>query len=121
MAQAYTDQGDLPRALGAYRAATRLQPDNPQSWRALAIFLGPDTQATGAWRRVHRLDPQDPEAAIRARLGPRGGGGLGALGGDGRRGGRRAAGGRGGAAAGPGTRPPTRSRRSSSTCRGRAR
>ncbi len=66
MAQAYTDQGDLPRALGAYRAATRLQPDNPQSWRALAIFLGPDEQATGAWRRVHRLDPQDPEAAIRA-------------------------------------------------------
>ncbi len=65
MAQAYTDQGDLPRALGAYRAATRVQPDNPQSWRALAIFLGPDRQATAAWRRVHRLDPQDPEAAIR--------------------------------------------------------
>ncbi|HMO00937.1 MAG TPA: O-antigen ligase family protein [Miltoncostaeaceae bacterium] len=65
MAQAYTDQGDLPRALGAYRAATRVQPDNPQSWRALAIFLGPDRQAAAAWRRVHRLDPQDPEAAIR--------------------------------------------------------
>jgi cytochrome c-type biogenesis protein CcmH/NrfG len=66
MAQAYTDEGDLPRALGAYRAATRVQPGNPQSWRALALFLGPDPQATGAWRRVHRLNPQDPEAAIRA-------------------------------------------------------
>ncbi|MGE0027413.1 MAG: O-antigen ligase family protein [Thermoleophilia bacterium] len=66
MAQAYTDLGDLPRALGAYREATRVQPDNPQSWRALAIFLGPDRQATAVWRRVHRLDPQDPEAAIRA-------------------------------------------------------
>ena len=66
MAQAYTDENDLPRALGAYRAATRVQPGNPQSWRALALFLGPDPQATGAWRRVHRLDPQDPEAAIRA-------------------------------------------------------
>jgi hypothetical protein len=65
MAQAYTDEGDLPRALGAYRAATRVQPDNPQSWRALAIFLGSDPQAADAWRRVHRLDPQDPEAAIR--------------------------------------------------------
>jgi hypothetical protein len=65
MAQAYTDQGDLPRALGAYRAATRVQPRNPQSWRALAIFLGSDRQSAEAWRRVHRLDPQDPEAAIR--------------------------------------------------------
>jgi hypothetical protein len=65
MAQAYTDQGDLPRALGAYRAATRVQPGNPQSWRALAIFLGPDRQAAAAWRRVHHLDPQDSEAAIR--------------------------------------------------------
>jgi len=65
MAQAHTDQGDVRRALGAYRAATRAQPDNPRSWRALAIFLGADPQAAAVWRRVHRLDPQDPEAAIR--------------------------------------------------------
>ena len=63
--------------LGAYQAATRLQPANPETWRALAIFLGPDRTAAAAWRQVHRLDPQDPEAAIRAGLG---GGGLRPLG-----------------------------------------
>jgi hypothetical protein len=66
LGQAEADRGDLPRALGAYRAATRLQPANPATWRALAIFLGPDAQAAAVWRRVHRLDPQDPEAALRA-------------------------------------------------------
>ena len=66
LGQAYTDLNDLPRALGAYQAATRLQPENPETWRALAIFLGPDGTAAAAWRQVHRLDPQDPEAAIRA-------------------------------------------------------
>jgi hypothetical protein len=66
LGQAYTDLSDLPRALGAYQAATRLQPENPATWRALAIFLGPDRTAGSAWRQVHRLDPQDPEAAIRA-------------------------------------------------------
>jgi cytochrome c-type biogenesis protein CcmH/NrfG len=66
LGQAYTDLNDLARALGAYQAATRLQPENPETWRALAIFLGPDGTAAAAWRQVHRLDPQDPEAAIRA-------------------------------------------------------
>ena len=66
LGQAYTDLNDLARALGAYQAATRLQPENPATWRALAIFLGPDRTAAAAWRQVHRLDPQDPEAAIRA-------------------------------------------------------
>jgi hypothetical protein len=54
------------RALGAYERATRLQPDNPASWRALAIFLGEDPRAVAAWRQVRRLDPRDPEAALRA-------------------------------------------------------
>ena len=66
MGQAYTDEGDLRRALGAYREATRVQPGNPRTWRALALFLGGDREAREAWRRVHRLDPQDSEAAIRA-------------------------------------------------------
>jgi cytochrome c-type biogenesis protein CcmH/NrfG len=55
-----------PAALGAYREATRVQPANPRSWRALALFLGTDREAQDAWRRVHRLDPQDFDAAIRA-------------------------------------------------------
>jgi hypothetical protein len=54
------------RALGTYERATRLQPDNPASWRALAIFLGEDARAVAAWRQVRRLDPEDPEAALRA-------------------------------------------------------
>ena len=66
LARAYDDLGEPARALGAYREATRLQPDNPASWRALAIFLGRDPSAAGAWREVRRLDPQDPEAALRA-------------------------------------------------------
>ncbi len=63
---AYTDLGQPARALGAYRAATELQPDNPEAWRALAIFLGEGPEARRAWAEVHRLDPQDPEAALRA-------------------------------------------------------
>ena len=67
MAQAYDDLREPRRALGAYEEATRLQPDNPATWRALAIFLGRGAAAGAAWREVHRLDPQDPEAALRAR------------------------------------------------------
>ena len=48
------------------RASADLQPDNPEAWRALAIFLGDGPGARAAWEQVHRLDPQDPEAAIRA-------------------------------------------------------
>ena len=54
------------RALGAYRKATEVQPDNPAAWRALARFLGDGPEALEAWARVRGLDPQDPEAALRA-------------------------------------------------------
>jgi hypothetical protein len=63
---AFTDLGEAARALGAYREAVRVQPDNPAAWRALAIFLGDGPEARAAWARVLRLDPQDPEAALRA-------------------------------------------------------
>ena len=66
LGRAYNDLGQPARALGAYREATRMQPDNPSTWRAFAIFLGRDPSATDAWRQVRRLDPQDPEAALRA-------------------------------------------------------
>jgi hypothetical protein len=65
-AGALDDLDERGRALGAYEEATRLQPDNPAAWRALAIFLGRDERAAAAWRQVRRLDPQDPEAALRA-------------------------------------------------------
>ena len=65
LARAYNDLKEPARALGAYREATRLQPDNPSTWRALALFLDQDSRATGAWRQVRRLDPQDPDAALR--------------------------------------------------------
>ena len=63
---AFTDLGQPARALGAYREAVRVQPDNPAAWRALAIFLGEGREARQAWAEVLRLDPQDPEAALRA-------------------------------------------------------
>jgi len=66
LARAYNDLNEPARALGAYQEATRIQPDNPSAWRALAIFLGQDPSAAAAWREVRRLDPQDPEAALRA-------------------------------------------------------
>lgn len=66
LARAYDDLGQPARALGAYREATRMQPDNPFAWRALAIFLKRDPRAAEAWRQVRRLDPQDPEAALKA-------------------------------------------------------
>lgn len=64
-AAARSDLGEPARALGAYRRAARLQPDNPAAWRALAVFLGRDPRARDAWREVRRLDPQDAEAALR--------------------------------------------------------
>ena len=64
-ARAYDALDQRSRALGAYREATRLQPDNPAAWRALALFLGPDRAAIPAWTHVRRLDPANPEAAIR--------------------------------------------------------
>jgi cytochrome c-type biogenesis protein CcmH/NrfG len=69
--EAYTDLGQPARALGAYRRAVELQPDNPDAWRALAIFLGDGRASAAAWAQVLRLDPQDPEAALRAGPGGR--------------------------------------------------
>lgn len=66
LARAHTDRGERARALGAYRRATEIAPDDPGAWRALAVFLGRDRTAVAAWREVHRLDPRDPEAALRA-------------------------------------------------------
>jgi cytochrome c-type biogenesis protein CcmH/NrfG len=66
LARAYIDRGQRARALGALQRATEIQPDNPATWRALALFLGPDRSSTPAWREVLRLDPRDAEAALRA-------------------------------------------------------
>lgn len=66
LARAYIDRGQRARALGALQRATELQPDNPATWRALALFLGPDRSSAPAWREVLRLDPRDAEAALRA-------------------------------------------------------
>lgn len=62
-AAAYTALGRPARAYGAYIEMTRVQPDNPAAWRALARFLGNDPRAVGAWREVLRLDPRDGDAA----------------------------------------------------------
>ena len=63
---AFTDLGRPALALGAYRRAVEVQPDNPAAWRALAIFLGEGPGAREAWAQVLRLDPRDAEAALRA-------------------------------------------------------
>lgn len=65
LGDAAADAGDLGRALGAYEEMTRVQPDNPASWRALAALaelLGDRGRAASAWREVVRLDPLDPRA-----------------------------------------------------------
>lgn len=64
-AAAHTALGQPARAYGAYLEMTRVQPDNPAAWRALARFLGDDPRATDAWRHVQRLDPRDGDAAAR--------------------------------------------------------
>ncbi|MCC6832009.1 MAG: O-antigen ligase family protein [Thermoleophilia bacterium] len=58
--------GDRAGAEAALREATRLQPDNPMAWRALARFMGTGEAARGAWVRVHLLDPyaSDARAAL---------------------------------------------------------
>lgn len=61
-AAAHLDLGDPARALGALQRMTRVQPDNPASWRALARFYGQDPRAADAWRRVAELDPRDGQA-----------------------------------------------------------
>jgi hypothetical protein len=62
-ASAYRAVGQTRRALGVYLSMTRVQPDNPASWRALARYLGDDRRAVPVWRQVRRLDPRDLEAA----------------------------------------------------------
>lgn len=49
--------GDRAGAEAALREATRVQPENPMAWRALARFLGDGDAARAAWVRVHLLDP----------------------------------------------------------------
>jgi len=62
-AAAYTTLGQRARAYGVYLEMTRLQPDNPATWRALARFYDNDPRATDAWRRVLVLSPRDGDAA----------------------------------------------------------
>lgn len=62
-AAAHAALGQPALAYGTYIEMTRVQPDNPASWRALARFLGNDPRATDAWRQVLRLDPRDGDAA----------------------------------------------------------
>lgn len=58
--------GDRDGAEAALREATRVQPENPMAWRALARFLGTGEAARAAWVRVHLLDPyaSDARAAL---------------------------------------------------------
>lgn len=55
------------RAMAVQLEMTRVQPDNPATWRALARAYGADPRAEAAWRRVLELSPYD--AAARAALG----------------------------------------------------
>jgi hypothetical protein len=55
------------RAMAVQIEMTRVQPDNPATWRALARIYGSGPRADEAWRRVLELSPQD--TAARAALG----------------------------------------------------
>jgi hypothetical protein len=59
--------GEPGRAMAVQLEMTRVQPDNPAPWRALARVYGSDPRAEAAWRRVLELSPYD--AAARAALG----------------------------------------------------
>jgi len=54
--------GDRAGAEDALRERTRVQPENPDAWRRLALFLGDRPGARFAWIRVHVLDPQAADA-----------------------------------------------------------
>ena len=66
-ARVLTVAGDPRGAREALRRATEVQPDNPASWRRLALALGDEGGARRAWIRVHLLDPYAADA--RAALG----------------------------------------------------
>lgn len=64
---AYTEQGDLIAALGAYQKATELEPENADAWRALAVFTaenGYDAQSYSipAAAKALELEPDNPES-----------------------------------------------------------
>lgn len=67
-ARALRSTGDLPGELRALRRATVVQPENPATWRRLAVALGDAPAARAAWIRVHLLDPHDPRARAALRL-----------------------------------------------------
>jgi O-antigen ligase/polysaccharide polymerase Wzy-like membrane protein len=52
-------RGDEAAYLAAVREETRVQPDNPASWRLVAAAL-PPAEAAVAWRRALALDPRNP-------------------------------------------------------------
>ena len=57
--------GDLIQAMAAYQHATEIEPENPETWRALAIFAATygfdaDTYAIPAIEKAMELAPRDP-------------------------------------------------------------
>ncbi|MGB9244320.1 MAG: protein kinase [Candidatus Acidiferrales bacterium] len=67
MAQSYALHFDYPRAVGEFREATRLEPDNPLAWDLLSWALGyeqpPDAiEAEKAAREAIRLQPTSAAA-----------------------------------------------------------
>jgi len=66
-ARVFAAAGDPRRQREALRRATEVQPDNPASWRRLALALDEAPGARRAWIQVHLLDPYAADA--RAALG----------------------------------------------------
>ncbi len=65
-AEAFAAAGRRDAALGAYLDAAAAQPDNPATWRRVALAAGGGPLAREAWARASRLDPEDPVARERA-------------------------------------------------------
>jgi O-antigen ligase len=64
-ATAHRERGELGAMLARLRTATEVQPDNPRTWRRLALVLdglGGEREARRAWQRVLELDPQNRRA-----------------------------------------------------------
>lgn len=66
-ARALNALGEPGQALAVTITMTRVQPDNPAAWRALARAWSTDSRSRDAWERVLALDPHD--RAARAALG----------------------------------------------------
>ena len=65
-AEAFAAAGRRDAALRAYLDAADRQPDNPATWRRVALAAGGGPLARDAWARASRLDPMDPVARERA-------------------------------------------------------